>query len=130
MSYRIVNGRAFQVGSLDSLNNQKSINNTVNKTKDKSFSSILNEKIERQQGYTLSKHATERLESVNFTNDDMKSIEKGFEIASQKGSRNSLFLYKDVALVASIENKTVITAVDKDRAKDNCFTNIDSVVIL
>jgi hypothetical protein len=39
-------------------------------------------------------------------------------------------LYKDVALIASIENKTLITAVEKDRAKDNIFTNVDSVVIL
>lgn len=39
-------------------------------------------------------------------------------------------LYKDVALIASVENKTLITAVEKDRAKDNIFTNIDSVVIL
>jgi len=39
-------------------------------------------------------------------------------------------LYKDVALVASIENRTVITAVEKERAVDNVFTNIDSVVML
>ena len=39
-------------------------------------------------------------------------------------------LYKDVALIASIENKTVITAVQKDRAVDNIFTNIDSVILL
>ena len=39
-------------------------------------------------------------------------------------------LYKDVALIASVENKTLITAVERDRAKENIFTNIDSVVIL
>jgi flagellar operon protein len=39
-------------------------------------------------------------------------------------------IYKDTALIASIENRTIITAVNKDRAKDNIFTNIDSVVIL
>ena len=60
----------------------------------------------------------------------MKKIEEGFSIATEKGSRNSVILYKDVALVASIENKTIITAVEKDRAESNCFTNIDSVVIL
>lgn len=60
----------------------------------------------------------------------MNNIEKGFKLAEDKGSKNSLFLYKDVALVTSVENKTVITAVDKSRAKDNVFTNIDSVVII
>ena len=39
-------------------------------------------------------------------------------------------LYKDVALIASIENKTLITAVEKERSKENIFTNVDSVVLL
>ena len=39
-------------------------------------------------------------------------------------------LYKDVALIASVENNTLITAVEKERAKENIFTNVDSVVIL
>ena len=39
-------------------------------------------------------------------------------------------IYKDIALIASVENKTLITAVEKERAKENIFTNVDSVVIL
>jgi hypothetical protein len=35
-----------------------------------------------------------------------------------------------VALVTSIENRTVITAVEEERMKENIFTNIDSVVII
>jgi hypothetical protein len=35
-----------------------------------------------------------------------------------------------VALITSIKNRTVITAVDKNSAKDNVFTNVDSVVLL
>ena len=34
-----------------------------------------------------------------------------------------------VAFVCSVKNKTVITAVESNRAKENVFTNIDSVVI-
>lgn len=51
-------------------------------------------------------------------------------MAQDKGSKNSVMIYKDVALIASIENKTVITAIEKERAKANVFTNVDSVVIL
>jgi flagellar operon protein len=36
----------------------------------------------------------------------------------------------DVALVVSIKNKTVITAVDKSMLKDNVFTNIDSAIVV
>ena len=35
-----------------------------------------------------------------------------------------------MALVASIENSTLITVVADGRAKENVFTNIDSLVIL
>ena len=60
----------------------------------------------------------------------MENIEKGFKLAEEKGAKNSVMVYKNVALIASIENKTVITAVDKDRAESNVFTNVDSVVLL
>ena len=60
----------------------------------------------------------------------MKEIEKGFKIAEDKNSKNTVMLYKDVALIASVENRTLITAVDKNRTNENIFTNIDSVVLL
>ena len=55
---------------------------------------------------------------------------KKCKIAKEKNSRNAVMLYKDVALIASVENNTLITAVEKERAKENIFTNVDSVVIL
>ena len=128
MGYRIVNGRAYQVGNIgtfESTNLPKK-----SESKDKNFKELLNNEIEKKNGFTVSKHAAERLSEIDFSENDMREIEKGFELAENKGSKNSLMLYKDVALVTSIENKTVITAVDKDRATDNVFTNIDSVVIL
>ena len=70
------------------------------------------------------------LNKINFSENDMKNIEKGFKLAEDKGAKNSVMVYKDVALIASIENKTIITAVDKARAESNVFTNVDSVVIL
>lgn len=128
MSYRVVNGTLYQVGNIGNVH--KGIEKLKVENKSKSFNEILKETIDKQQGYTVSKHAADRLKEVNFTSQDMEAIEKGFEIAKGKGSKNSLMLYKDVALIASIENNTLITAIEKDRAKDNAFTNIDSVVIL
>ena len=122
MSYRIVNGRAYPVGNIGGVQVNKPINNS--KSSGNSFKTIEN------NGYTVSKHAADRLERINFSEMDMKVIGKGFDLAADKGSRNAVMLYKDVALVASIENRTVITAVEKERAVDNVFTNIDSVVML
>lgn len=78
----------------------------------------------------ISKHAKQRLEKINFNDEDLMKICRGFEMAEKKNAVNALMLYKDVALVASIKNKTLITAVEKERAKENVFTNVDSVVIL
>ena len=49
---------------------------------------------------------------------------------ASKGARESLIYMNDVALVVSIRNRTVITAMDGMSAKDNIFTNIDSAAIL
>lgn len=130
MGYRIINGQAFPVGNIGGTNNSNnvSIRNTSQKTTN--FKDILQKEIREKESYIVSKHAKERLQNVNFTESDMKEIEKGFQIAENKGCKNSLMIYKDVAIIASIENKTVITAVEKERAKENIFTNIDSVVML
>ena len=131
MSYRIINGQAYSVGKIGlipsaqpNIQNKKAVNNQA------SFQSILDSAKSQETGFTLSKHAAKRLDEINFTEEDMKQIEKGFEIAKDRNSKNTVMLYKDVAIIASVENKTLITAVEKDRAKDNIFTNVDSVVIL
>ena len=127
MGYRIINGRAYPVGNIGDISNNN-LQNTK-KTNSASFKDLLDSRI-KHNSFTVSKHAAERLKDINFSESDMDNIEKGFKLAEDKGSKNSLLLYKDVALVTSIENRTVITAVDKDRAQDNVFTNIDSVVII
>jgi flagellar operon protein len=131
MSYRIINGQAYQIGYLGQnivAQNKVEIKNNTNDKQ--SFQKVLENVKNKDDGFTVSKHAALRMKEINFTQDDMKQIEKGFDIAKDKNSKNAVMLYKDVALIASIENKTIITAVEKDRAKDNVFTNIDSVVIL
>jgi len=50
--------------------------------------------------------------------------------AAAKGSKQSLFMMGDTAMVVSIKNRVVITAVDSDSMKDNVFTNIDSAAII
>lgn len=128
MGFRVINGQAYQVGNFK-LPNESITKNSTNSRNN--FNDILQVEIKKNEAeYTLSKHAADRLREIKFTEADMKEIEKGFKIAEDKGSKNTVMIYKDVALIASIENKTVITAVEKERAKDNIYTNIDSVVIL
>ncbi|WP_315068444.1 TIGR02530 family flagellar biosynthesis protein [uncultured Clostridium sp.] len=131
MSYRIINGRAYPVGNFGQITSKpKQVSNKVESDDKTSFQNLFEKLKSKDEGFTVSKHAALRLNEINFTEDDMKQIEKGFEIAKDKNSKNTVMLYKDVALIASVENKTLITAVERERAKDNIFTNIDSVVLL
>jgi flagellar operon protein len=90
------------------------------------FSQILENRLK------LSGHAQTRLASRNIelSSADWDRVMQGVEKAAQKGAKESLVLVDDVALVVSVKNRTVITAVDKSTLKDNVFTNIDSAVIV
>lgn len=80
----------------------------------------------------FSAHAMQRLESRNIklTPDDITHMNAMADKAAAKGSKQSLFMMNDVAMVVSIKNRTVITAVDRDSMKENVFTNIDSAAII
>jgi len=60
----------------------------------------------------------------------MKKINEGINMAEGKGAKQALILYKDMALITSIKNRTVITAIDKSQSETNIITNIDSVVMI
>jgi len=85
-----------------------------------------------QDRLKVSGHAQTRLQSreIQLGKDEWERVLNGVERAAQKGARESLVMLDDVALVVSIRNRTVITAVDKQHLKDNVFTNIDSAVIV
>jgi flagellar operon protein len=46
-----------------------------------------------------------------------------------KGGREAIVMLDTLAVVVSVTNRTVITAVDQDGMKDQVFTNIDSAAI-
>ena len=86
---------------------------------------------ERQDSLRLSAHAQRRLDSahVRLTDSHLERIGEAVARATQKGSNQSLIMLDKLALVVSVRNKTVITAMDEARMKEGVFTNIDSVVI-
>jgi len=90
------------------------------------FDSVLDARLK------LSGHAKSRLSSRNIEldRDAWERVIQGVDKAAEKGARESLVMLDDVALVVSIKNRTVITAVDRDHLKENVFTNIDSAVIV
>lgn len=79
----------------------------------------------------FSAHAQTRIQSrqIQLGSAEMQRIQTAVQMAAGKGSRESLVLLDQTALVVSVPNRTVITVVDKENLKQNVFTNIDSAVI-
>ena len=61
---------------------------------------------------------------------EINKLAQAVEKVAAKGSRSSLLLYKDLAFVAGVQSRTIITALDGESRKEHIFTNIDSAVIV
>jgi flagellar operon protein len=84
-----------------------------------------------QANVAFSGHAARRMEQrgVQLDESHMQRLQSAVDQAEAKGSKDSLILMDDLALVVSIKNRTVVTAVDQANQKEHIFTNVDSVVI-
>ena len=81
----------------------------------------------------FSNHAIRRLESRQIDvaeNDRIERLNRGVELAAEKGCDESLILVDSTAFIVSVKNNTVITTISADDLKENVFTNIDSAVIV
>lgn len=95
-----------------------------------SFQQILDGKLKTELKFSA--HALQRLNARNIevSPENLVKLEGAIEKAASKGARDSLVLMDNLALVVSIKNRTVITAVDESSLKENVFTNIDSAIIV
>ena len=80
----------------------------------------------------FSAHARMRLQerNVKLSAHNLQRLNNGVRLAERKGSVNTLVLMDDTAFVVSVKNKKVITAIPKDAAVENVFTQIDSATIV
>ena len=94
-----------------------------------SFHEVLNQQVE---GLKLSKHAKTRLQERNIHIQDKQwqDITSKVTEAKTKGVTDSLVLTKEAALVVSTKNQTVITAMGRQEATSQIFTNIDGTIVM
>jgi len=80
----------------------------------------------------FSAHAMQRLtdRKINLTPETMVKLKSAVDQASQKGIDDTLILTPEAALIVNTKNRTVITALDRNAANGNVFTNIDGAVII
>ncbi len=98
---------------------------------DISFHQVL-DRLQEKKEVVFSAHARERIESRNIelAQEDLDRIEEVMDKVKAKGARSSLLMFGEVALLASVTNRTIITAVDGGEEREHIFTGIDSAVIL
>lgn len=94
-----------------------------------SFGQFLDQEL---HGVKFSQHAKQRLQvrNIELGQTELTKLSTAVDKAAAKGARESLVLMDNVALVVSVKNRTVITAVDGASLKESVFTNIDSAVII
>ncbi|NBU22033.1 flagellar protein, partial [bacterium] len=80
----------------------------------------------------FSAHATQRLKDRKIVMDSlmMSKVNDAIDKAEAKGVEDTLVLTPDAALIVSVKNRTVITAMDRSSLNGNVFTNIDGAVIV
>lgn len=118
-----------KVDNLQKNHRQYNVESRINGTLE--FNKVL-QNVQKSSELKMSAHAENRLKerNINLTQADIKNINEAAEKIRNKGGREALILYKDIAFVTSIRNNTIITAVDSSNLKENVFTNIDSAVII
>ncbi len=98
----------------------------------KDFRQILDNIKSKDDEIKFSKHAVERLNSrnLNLSRDEMNRLKSAINKAESKGVNDALILMDDIAFIANIHNKVIITTVNREQLKNNIFTNIDGAVII
>jgi flagellar operon protein len=111
--------------------NQNSQSKVQNSIQGPSFNDVLS-RLKSNDQVKFSKHAIDRLNSRNIelSDDEISRINGGVDKAKSKGVREALIMMDNKVFVASVQNKTIITAAMDEQLKDNVFTNIDGAVIV
>lgn len=80
----------------------------------------------------VSKHAEKRLaqRDISVSPKEWAMLEQKVKEAKHKGLKESLVLLGNAALIVSVPNETVITAMNRQEAVGQIFTNINGTIII
>lgn len=115
---------------IDSLNKVNKKQASIPKT-DRRFQAFVDEALKTsktEDTIHFSNHAQKRMEQrgIELDSSDLSKLDHAFTRLDEKGSENSLIIYDDLSLIASIKNRTIITASATDEMTE--VTNIDSAI--
>ncbi len=117
------------IGVSKSRQGQKPI---LEQPKGSSFKSHLDSFLQPETTLSISKHAEHRIQerNIHISGEEWQQIEDKLQLAKQMGVKESLVLLNDAALIVSAKNNTVITAMNREEARSQIFTNINGTIII
>lgn len=80
----------------------------------------------------ISHHAQVRMQQRGIELDQtaMQRLQDAVGQAAAKGAKDALVLMRDQAFIVSVNNRTIVTAMDANDLKEHVVTQIDSAVII
>ncbi|SDK45466.1 TIGR02530 family flagellar biosynthesis protein [Natronincola ferrireducens] len=104
--------------------------NSIKGTSD--FHQVFQQQINKSAEIKFSKHAIQRLQqrNIELSVQEISKLNNAIDTAAKKGIKETLIIMDNRAFIASVNNKTVITAAVDEQLEDNVFTNIDGAVII
>ena len=92
-----------------------------------SFKRVLNRNVLK-----FSHHAEARMaqRGISLKPETISKIVGAIDQAAAKGAKDSLVLYRDIAMIVNVPSRTVVTAMDGNSIQGNVFTQIDSAVVV
>ena len=81
---------------------------------------------------SFSRHLLDRINRRNLQvgPEETRKLSEAIDKAEAKGSKDSLVLLNDLAFIVSVQNRKVVTAMNKNNMNEGVFTNIDSAIIM
>lgn len=113
------------------VHNQVPIKHSIAKDVQKEANVSFKDMLHKEQ-LKVSSHAKVRMKERNISMDDAKwnKMQEKLSEAKEKGVTESLVLMNDAALLVSVKNNTVITALDRSEMESRLITNINGAIML
>lgn len=94
------------------------------------FKNLLKDEV--NQDFVISKHAMKRMEQRELSMDsgEFVKIKEAIQKLSSKGGKDSLVITSNGAYIVDVENRKLVTAMNKNDLKENVFTKIDSTIFI
>jgi len=120
-----------QISSLNKSNVAEKIPHTEN-FENSDFSKLLKDNLNIKEPLKFSAHALQRIAERKLNMDEvfLTKLNEAIDKADAKGVMDTLVITDDAALIVSVKNRTVVTAMDRNALNGNVFTNIDGAIVV